>query len=95
MESLTTRTQNVNGITYKQYTREKNPDRKVQKFLLCILWGYFSQMEFIDVTGEIDASYTSLDGAYTRPVQKKRKPSRTSEDDAKIELWKSLAASLK
>ena len=52
-------------------------------------------MEFIDVTGEIDASYTSLDGAYTRPVQKKRKSSRTSEDDVKIELWKSLAASLK
>ena len=52
-------------------------------------------MEFIDVTGDIDASYTSLDRAYTPPVQKKRKPSRTSEDDAKIELWKSLAASLK
>ena len=28
-------------------------------------------------------------------MKKKRKPSRTSEDDAKIELWKSLAASLK
>ena len=28
-------------------------------------------------------------------MQKKRKPSRTLEDDAKIELWKSLAASLK
>ena len=27
--------------------------------------------------------------------QCKRKPSRTSEDDAKIELWESLAASLK
>ena len=52
-------------------------------------------MEFIDVTGDTDASCTSLDRAYTPPVQKKRKPSRTSEDDAKIELWKPLAASLK
>ena len=52
-------------------------------------------MEFIDVTGDIDVSYTFLDRTYTPPVQKKRKPSRTSEDDAKIELWKSLAASLK
>ena len=33
-------------------------------------------MEFIDVTGDIDASYTSIDRAYTPPVQKKRKPSR-------------------
>ena len=52
-------------------------------------------MEFIDVNGDIDASYTSLDRAYTPPVQKKRKPSRTSEDNAKIKLQKSLAASLK
>ena len=52
-------------------------------------------MEFTDVTGDTDAYYTSLDRAYTPPVQKKRKSSRTSEDDAKIELWKSLAASLK
>ena len=51
-------------------------------------------MEFTDVTGDTDAYYTSLDRAYTPPVQKKRKSSRTSED-AKIELWKSLAASLK
>ena len=50
-------------------------------------------MEFTDVTGDIDAYYISLDRAYT--PQCKRKSSRTSEDDAKIELWKSLAASLK
>ena len=60
----------------------------------CSTWEPFSQMEFIDVTGDIDVSYTSLDRVYTPPMQKKRKPSRTSEDDAKIELWKSLAASL-
>ena len=47
------------------------------------------------VTGDIDASYASLEGAYAPPMQKKRNPSRTSEDDAKIELCKSLAASLK
>ena len=56
---------------------------------------YPNGMEFIDFTGDIDASYTSLDRAYTPPVQKKRKPSRISEDDTKIELWTSLAASLK
>ena len=63
--------------------------------IYCSTWEHFSQMEFIDVTGDTDASCTSLDRAYTPPVQKKRKPSRTSEDDAKIELWKPLAASLK
>ena len=61
----------------------------------CSTWEHVSQMEFIDVTGDIDASHTSLNRAYTPPVQKKRKPSRTSEDDTKIELWKSLAAPLK
>ena len=46
---------------------------------------HFRQMEFIDVTGvDIDATYTSLDRAFTSPGLKKRKPSRTSEDDAKI-----------
>ena len=63
--------------------------------IYCSTWEHFSQMEFIDVTGDTDASCTSLDRAYTPPVQKKRKPSRNSEDDAKIELWKPLAASLK
>ena len=47
-------------------------------------------MEFIDVTGvDTDATYTSLDRANTPPGLKKRKPSRTSEDDAKIpQFWK-------
>ena len=46
---------------------------------------HFRQMEFIDVTGvDIDATYTFLDRAFTPPGLKKRKPSRTSEDDAKI-----------
>ena len=61
----------------------------------CSTCEHFSQMEFIDVTGDIDASYTSLDRAYTPPVQKKKKPSGTPKDDAKIDLWKSLAACLK
>ena len=61
----------------------------------CSTREHFSQMEFIDVTGDIDASYTSLDRAYTPPVQKKKKPSGTPKDDAKIDLWKSLAACLK
>ena len=61
----------------------------------CLHGNILAKMEFIDANGDIDASYTSLDRAYTPPVQKKRKPSRTSEDDAKIELQKSLAASLK
>ena len=52
-------------------------------------------MEFIDVTGDIHDSYTSLDRVYIPLVQKKRKPWRILEDDAKIELWKSFAASLK
>ena len=53
-------------------------------------------MEFLEVTGDIDTSYTSLDsGACAPPAQKKKKPSRTAEDDAKAELWKSIAASLK
>ena len=52
-------------------------------------------MEFVDFTGDIDASYASLERACAPPMQKKRNPSRTSEDDAKIELCKSLAASLK
>ena len=91
----------MNGITYKQYTREKNPERKVRKSqaqvldVYCLHGNILAKMEFIDVNGDIDASYTSLDRAYTPPVQKKRKPSRTSEDNAKIKLQKSLAASLK
>ena len=51
----------------------------------CSTWEHFRQMEFIDVTGvDTDATYTSLDRANTPPGLKKRKPSRTSEDDAKI-----------
>ena len=61
----------------------------------CSTCEHFSQMKFIDVTGDIDASYTSLDRAYTPPVQKKKKSSRTPNDYAKIDLWKSLAACLK
>ena len=50
----------------------------------CSTREHFSQMEFIDVTGDIDASYTSLDRGYTPPMQKIRKPSRTSEEDVKL-----------
>ena len=58
-------------------------------------WELFSQMEFLDVTGDVDTSYTSLDsGGYAQPP-KKIKRTRTAEDDTKAELWKSLAASLK
>ena len=62
----------------------------------CSTWELFSQMEFLEVTGDIDTSYTSLDSGVCAPqAQKNKKPSRTAEDDAKTELWKSIAASLK
>ena len=45
-------------------------------------------MEFLEVTGDIDTSYISLEsGVCAPPAQKKKKPSRTAEDDAKTELW--------
>ena len=40
----------------------------------CSTWEHFSKMEFIDVTGDIHDSYTSLDRVYIPLVQKKRKP---------------------
>ena len=54
-------------------------------------------MEFLDVTGDADATYTSLDSeAYVAPAPKKRKViNKSEEQDAKMELWKSLAGSLK
>lgn len=60
-------------------------------------WELFSQMEFLDVTGDVDASCTSLDNneGFCQPPKKIRKQTKTAEDDAKAELWKSLAASLK
>ena len=76
----------MNSITYKQYTTEKSREENSKVSgsgscdVYCSTWEYFSQMEFIDFTGDMDASYTSLDRAYTPPMQKKRKPSRTSED---------------
>ena len=84
------------------YKREKSTEESSKVSgsgscdVYCSTCEHFSQMVFIDViTDDIDASYTSLDRVYTPLVQKKRKPSKTLEDDAKIELWKSLAASLK
>ena len=80
----------MNCITYKQYTRKRNPERKFsrksQAQILVMYIVHFSQMEYIDVTGDIVASYTSLDRVYTLPVQRERKPSRFPEVDVKIEL---------
>lgn len=60
-------------------------------------WELFGQMEFLDVTGDVDVSYTSLDGegASQPPKKRQKKTRQTIEDDSKAELWKSLAASLK
>lgn len=60
-------------------------------------WELFGQMEFLDVTGDVDVSYTSLDGegASQPPKKRQKKTRQTVEDDSKAELWKSLAASLK
>ena len=59
-------------------------------------WELFSEMEFLDVTGDVDTCYTSLDSeACAQPPKKIRKQSRTTENEAKVELWRSLAASLK
>ncbi len=56
-------------------------------------WELFSQMEFIDVTGDVDTSYTSLEG-YSQPPKRIKTQTKATED-AKTELWKALAASLK
>lgn len=60
-------------------------------------WEHYSQMQFIEVTGDADSSYTSLDieRFSPQPPKKVRKSTKSGEEDAKIELWKSLAASLK
>ena len=60
-------------------------------------WEHYSQMQFIEVTGDTDSSYTSLDTERFSPQSPKkiRKPTKSGEEDAKIELWKSLTASLK
>jgi len=59
-------------------------------------WELFTQMEFLEVTDDVDTSYTSLDGTgHSQPPKKIEKQTRTAEEDAKTELWKSLAASLK
>ena len=59
-------------------------------------WEHFANMEFLDVTGDIDVSYTSLDGeAVSQPPAKKGKTKQTKEDESKAELWRALAASLK
>ena len=51
--------------------------------------------KFLDVTGDSDATYTSLDSeAYVAPAPKKRKAIKSEEQDAKMELWKSLVISL-
>jgi len=61
-------------------------------------WEYFSQMEFLDVTGDVDMSYTSMDGeGVSQPPKKisRKQTKQAVEDDPKSELWRSLAASLK
>ena len=55
-------------------------------------WEHFANMEFLDVTGDIDVSYTD---AISRPPAKKVKTKQTIEDESKAELWRALAASLK
>lgn len=55
-------------------------------------------MEFLDVTGDVDVSYTSMDreGISQPPKKISRKQTKQAvEDDPKSELWRSLAASLK
>ena len=61
-------------------------------------WELFNNMEFLDITGDVDESVTSLDveEAIQPPKRLKRQAKQqTEKDDAKTELWKSLAASLK
>ena len=59
-------------------------------------WEHFSQMQFLDITDDVDASYTSLDSeSFAQPPKKCKKSVKTGEEVAKTELWKSLAASLK
>ena len=64
-------------------------------------WEHFTSMEFYDVTGDVDDSFTSLDSEVTincppKKVKRQRGKKQTEEDnDAKTELWKSISASLK
>ena len=83
---------------YKQYTGEKNQVQKSQTQVLVMyiaLHGNILAKWNLLMLSVILMPHTFLDRAYTPPVRKKRKHSRTAEDDAKIELRKSLAASLK
>ena len=54
------------------YKREKSTEESSKVSgsgscdVYCSTWQHFSQMVFIDVTDDIDASYTSLNRAYTR-----------------------------
>ena len=58
-------------------------------------WEHFSQMEFLDITGDVDTPYTSMDGeGVTQPPTKVRKQTKRDLEDT-AELWRSLAASLK
>lgn len=52
-------------------------------------WEYFSQMEFLDVTGDVDVSYTSMDGegVFQPPKEISRKQTKQAvEDDPNDEL---------
>lgn len=82
---------------YKKKRGEKKPQGvQVRVLVMCmsLTWELFNQMEFIDVTGDMDTFYTSLDNEGAQAPKKMRKQTKTTEKDAKIELWKSLAASL-
>jgi len=49
-------------------------------------WEYFSQMEFLDVTGDVDMSYTSMDGeGVSQPPKKisRKQTKQAVEDDPK------------
>ena len=53
-------------------------------------------MEFLDDTANVDESYTSLDSEpYVPPSKKKKKEEKKEGRNTKMQLWKSLTASLK
>lgn len=58
-------------------------------------WEYFNQMEFVDITCEMDETINTIDDDEPRvqpPTKKKR--GQSEEQSAKTELWKALAHSI-